>query len=137
MTSIVGELKDHPCGAHFINYESGFLPKIAKGVGFNGVIDCGKQVIIEKDAFGAHDCMIVTNSHDPTKFGEERKSSDMGGPVTIHEGAWIGSRAIIIGPCTIGKHAVIAAGAVVIRDVPDYALVAGNPAVVKKVYSHD
>lgn len=135
MTSIVGELKpQEPCGAHFINYETGVKPTISSDVGINGVIDCIHKVTIEKNVITGHDIMLITGSHDPTVFGEERRASNGGGPITIHEGAWICSRAIIIGPCDIGEHAVVGAGAVVIDDVPPYTLVAGNPAVIKKYY---
>lgn len=48
--------------------------------------------------------------------------------VTIHDGASIGARAVCIAPVTIGRWATVAAGAVVTRDVPDFALVAGSPA---------
>lgn len=48
--------------------------------------------------------------------------------VTIKEGAAIGARTVCIAPVTIGTWATIAAGAVVTRDVPDYALMAGVPA---------
>ena len=48
--------------------------------------------------------------------------------VTIHDGASIGARAVCIAPVTIGKWALVAAGAVVTKDVPDFALVAGVPA---------
>ena len=48
--------------------------------------------------------------------------------VRIHDGASIGARAVCIAPVTIGKWALVAAGAVVTKDVPDYALVAGVPA---------
>jgi acetyltransferase-like isoleucine patch superfamily enzyme len=48
--------------------------------------------------------------------------------VTIQEGAAIGARAVCIAPVTIGSWATVAAGAVVTRDVPDFALVAGVPA---------
>lgn len=51
-------------------------------------------------------------------------------PVTVREGAWIGTRAIILGGVTIGRHAVVAAGSVVTKDVPDGAIVAGTPARV-------
>lgn len=51
----------------------------------------------------------------------------------IEDGAWIGARAILLPGCRrVGRGAIVAAGAVVTRDVPDYALVAGNPATVKK-----
>ena len=46
----------------------------------------------------------------------------------IGAGAWIASGAIIIGPSTIGEHAVVSAGSVVKGDVEPYFIVAGNPA---------
>jgi len=48
--------------------------------------------------------------------------------VTIREGASIGARAVVVAPVTIGRWALIAAGAVVTKDVPDHALVVGAPA---------
>lgn len=48
--------------------------------------------------------------------------------VTVREGASIGARAVCVAPVTIGRWALVAAGSVVIRDVPDFALVAGVPA---------
>lgn len=52
----------------------------------------------------------------------------VGGTVTIHDHAWIGARAIILPGVTIGQGAVVAAGAVVNRDVGDYEVVGGVPA---------
>lgn len=52
--------------------------------------------------------------------------------VTIGSGSWVGNNALIM--ANIGKHCVVAAGAVVIDDVEDYSVVAGNPAkVIKKI----
>lgn len=48
--------------------------------------------------------------------------------VTVRHGASIGARAVCVAPVTIGRWATVAAGAVVTRDVPDFALVAGVPA---------
>lgn len=48
--------------------------------------------------------------------------------VTCREGSSIGARAVCVAPVTIGRWAMVAAGAVVVRDVPDFALVAGVPA---------
>lgn len=54
-------------------------------------------------------------------------------PVCIGEGSWIGARAILLPGVKIGKFAVIGAGAVVSRDVPDYGVAVGNPArVIRK-----
>ena len=53
--------------------------------------------------------------------------------VNIGDDSWIGYRAIILPGVTIGKGVVVGAGAVVTKDVPDYAVVAGNPARVVKI----
>lgn len=48
--------------------------------------------------------------------------------ITVEDGAWIGGGAIILDGVRIGKNAVVGAGAVVTRDVPDYCVAVGNPA---------
>src|SRR5439155_8234547 len=48
--------------------------------------------------------------------------------VTVLEGGSVGARAVCVAPVTVGRWAMVAAGAVVTRDVPDFALVAGVPA---------
>lgn len=53
-------------------------------------------------------------------------------PVIIREKAWIGFNAIIMKGVTVGKGAVVGAGSVVTKDVPDFAVVAGNPARIVK-----
>jgi len=53
-------------------------------------------------------------------------------PVVIKESAWIGFNSIIMKGVTIGKGAVIGAGTVVTKDVPDFAVVTGNPAKIIK-----
>lgn len=121
-------------GIEFINRESGVEPEIADNVIFNGVIDCSDKVVIEKDVFTGHFVYILTNAHDPYKFGEERRTSSIKKPVTIKEGAWLATNCIILGGVTIGEHAVVAAGSVVTKDVPAYTMVAGVPAkVIKKL----
>ena len=55
-------------------------------------------------------------------------------PLEIGEDVWIGARVIVLPGCTrIGAHSIIGAGAVVTKDVPDYAIVGGNPAKVIKM----
>ena len=53
-------------------------------------------------------------------------------PVTIEDDVWVGANAVILPGVTIGEHCVVAAGAVVTKDVPAHSLVAGVPAKVIK-----
>ncbi len=75
---------------------------------------------------------ILTNDRFPravTPDGSRKSPADwtpVG--VSIREGASVGAGAICVAPLTIGRWAVVGAGAVVTRDVADFSLVAGNPA---------
>ena len=53
-------------------------------------------------------------------------------PITIDNDVWIGLRAMIMPGVTIGDHAIVAAGSVVTKDVPEWAIVGGNPAKIIK-----
>ena len=69
-------------------------------------------------------------------FADANKRIDEQGvstnPVTIEDDVWIGANAVILPGVTIGNHCVVAAGAVVTKDVPPHSLVAGVPAKVIK-----
>lgn len=85
-------------------------------------------VTIEDHVLIAADASIITNNHD--FYDREILTCK---PVLIQEGAWIGARAIILPGVSIGKHAVVGAGSVVTKDVPDYAVAVGNPARVVRM----
>jgi acetyltransferase-like isoleucine patch superfamily enzyme len=75
---------------------------------------------------GNHRIDIVGKPMIAVREGEKRPEDDPG--VVIEDDVWIGTRAIILAGVTIGRGAVIAAGALVTKDVPQYAIVGGNPA---------
>ncbi len=81
-------------------------------------------VTLEDDVFCGPSC-VFTNVLNPRAF-VERKSEFK--PTLVRRGASIGANATIVCGVTIGAYALIGAGAVVSRDVPDYALVVGVPA---------
>ena len=92
-------------------------------------ITIGTKVAISREAF------ICTASHDITKPHRPLLTA----PITICDGVWIGARAIILPGITIGEGAVVAAGAVVTKDVDPWAVVGGNPAkfIKKRVLKDD
>lgn len=75
---------------------------------------------------------VFTNDHRPRAVGPDgrRKGAADWEPVgvTLGEGASVGARAVCVAPVAVGRWAMVGAGAVVVRDVPDFALVVGNPA---------
>ena len=70
------------------------------------------------------------NFEDVTRRIDEQGISTK--PVVIGDDVWIGANAVILPGVTIGRHVVVAAGAVVTKDVPSFSLVAGVPAKVIK-----
>jgi acetyltransferase-like isoleucine patch superfamily enzyme len=92
----------------------------------------GKITICEL-ALIAHNVSILTGSHNVYSKNEKRHPPMPAiNDICVMRGAWIASNAVIIGPCVIGENSVVAAGSVVIHDVPPNTMVAGNPATVKK-----
>ena len=76
--------------------------------------------------------VVLTNDHFPRAVNPDGtvKSADDWEPVgvTLKEGCSVGARATCVAPVTVGRWATVAAGSVVVKDVPDFALVAGVPA---------
>ena len=70
------------------------------------------------------------NFDDTTKRIDEQGIATK--PVVISDDVWIGANAVILPGVTIGRHAVVAAGAVVTKDVPDNTIVGGVPATIIK-----
>lgn len=105
----------------------GIKPDIAEGVNIRGLVDCQAKVTIGKNVFTGHEVMILTGSHDYNRFGKERIKAHKNQAITIEEGVWIGSRAIILGGVLIGENAVIGAGSVVTKNIPAFQVWAGNP----------
>jgi acetyltransferase-like isoleucine patch superfamily enzyme len=88
------------------------------------------HITVEEYAFFGHGVSVLTGTHDVTAFDAERQVAvpKSGRDVVIGRGVWVSSNATVLGPCRIGEHAVVAAGALVTGDVEPYAIVAGVPA---------
>ena len=85
-------------------------------------------ITIEDDVMIAANVSLISNNHDPYE-----RQVLLCKPVLIKKGSWIGAGATILPGVTVGKYAIVGAASVVTHDVPDYAVVVGNPAKVMKM----
>ncbi len=87
-------------------------------------------VTIEDDVFVGHNVAFINDTYPrATTGGKLQTEADWNvEKTTVRQGASIGSGATILSNITIGRNAIVGAGSVVTRDVPDNAIVAGNPA---------
>lgn len=94
----------------------------------------GKLIVKKYAAVGAG-CTIIPGDHVPTVgvpqyLAGHLHINDVDGEIVIGEDAWVGAGTILLSHCSIGRGAVVAAGAVVSKPVPPYAVVAGVPAKI-------
>ena len=122
------------CQQHYLNgsISIGHHVLFAKHV----FIDYSGEVIIKDNVKIAAGVTIESHHRDLEAYN---KGTDVniGTKLVIEEGAYIGTRAIILDSCSyIGKCARIGAGAVVVKDIPDYSIAVGVPAKVVKMIEH-
>ncbi len=121
-----------------VNIERGayFTPKLQIGDNSGVGIRCEVYgpVTIGTDVMMGPEVIIYTSghAHDRIDITMIEQGSDETRPVTIGNDVWIGRRAMIMPGVKIGNGTIIGAGAVVTKDVPDYAIVGGVPAKVLK-----
>lgn len=97
---------------------------IGNGCKLQNNVSLYKGVQLEEDVFCGPSC-VFTNVLTPRAFVERKNEF---APTLVGRGATIGANATIVCGTRIGAYAMIGAGAVVTKDVPDFALVVGNPA---------
>lgn len=96
------------------------------------IFDLGARLSIGDHVVVGHQVLLLTTNHEIS--GPRRRTGrNIPLPVTIGAGCWLGARCIILPGVTVGAGSVVAAGAVVTRDVPPNTLVAGTPARVIRV----
>lgn len=102
--------------------------KFGKGVFLNhsAILSASGGIEFEDGVLVAPGVRIATINHDMNR----RHTTYTYGKVTIRKNAWIGMNVTICPGVTIGRYAVVAAGAVVTKDIPDYAVAGGVPAKI-------
>lgn len=115
-------------------FGSGVNVQIGDFSGLNTGGWIGNDTIIGNDVMFGPEVVILSGSHnfERTDIPMREQGATHRKPVVIGDDVWIGTRVIILPGITIGSHSIIGAGSVVTKDVPEYAIVAGNPAVIKK-----
>ena len=125
------------CGKN-VNIEQGATITSKLSIGDNSGVGvdciCGGEVIIGNDVMMGPECVIISRNHEfsRTDIPMRLQGYEEAKTCTIGDDVWIGRRAMIMPGVTIGSHSIIAAGAVVTKDVPEYAIVGGVPAKVIK-----
>ena len=109
--------------------------KFGKNVFINhsAILSASGGIEFEDGAMSAPGLRIATINHDMY----ERHTKYTYGKVLVKKNAWLGMNVTICPGVTIGEYAVVAAGAVVTKDVPDHAVVGGVPAKVIRYLDHE
>lgn len=126
------------CGKN-VNFEHGarFDSDISigdnSGIGINCLVT-GSAVIGSNVMMGP-ECILYSrnHAHDSITVPMNTQGFEQEKPVRIGDDVWLGARAMILPGVTVGSHCIIGAGAVVTKDVPDYAIVGGNPARILRM----
>jgi acetyltransferase-like isoleucine patch superfamily enzyme len=105
-------------------------------LGHQVTLKASRSIVIEDDVLVAGQCYLSDTDDHPTDMesriqGMPPRPEDIRS-VRICRGAWIGRCSHIFKGVTIGEGAIVAAGSVVVKDVPPFTVVAGNPARVVK-----
>jgi len=124
---IVDNLYKNGSNIAFKNLIVGNNTYIGKGVFF----DLAEQIVIEDSVVIGAKATFLTH-WDVGNRAMSRYYKRKTGKIVIKNSSWIGANVTILQGVTIGEFAVVAAGSVVLEDVPPYSLYAGNPAKFKK-----
>jgi acetyltransferase-like isoleucine patch superfamily enzyme len=86
-----------------------------------------EPIVLEEGVVLGHQVAFLTGDHRQVGGVTDKSASSRGG-IVVRRGAWVASRAVVLGGVEIGEGAVVAAGAVVTTDVPARQMWAGAPA---------
>lgn len=125
------------CGKN-VNIEHGAVISSKLSIGDNSEIGidcvCGGELYVGNDVMMGPECVIISRNHDffRTDIPMREQGYKQALPCYIGNDVWIGRRVMIMPGVKIGNGVIIAAGAVVTKDIPDYAIAGGVPAKIIK-----
>lgn len=120
---------------HGASFYGGRWIEIGEGSGIGIDCDVPCDIKIGRLVMMAPEVVIIAKNHryDRLDVAMVFQGEADARPVVIEDDVWIGRRALILPGVRIGQGAIVAAGAIVTKDVPPYAVVAGNPARIIKM----
>lgn len=113
--------------------------RVYRGTEILGPVTIGSNVLINRDGYIRRNVTLgdgvflgpfvrlITDGHE-VAGPKQRAGKNTWEPITIGNGTWIGASTTVVGGVTIGEGCVVAAGSVVVHDVPPHTLVGGVPA---------
>ncbi len=119
------------CPPFHCDHGSGIILGEHVFVNYNCVFLDGANIHIGANSLIGPNCQLYTPQH-PIDYVSRRLPQETAYSINIGEDCWLGGNVTICPGVTIGDRCIIAAGSVVIRDIPSDSMAAGNPAKVKK-----
>lgn len=126
------------CGTN-VNIEHGAWFGSGKGIELGDRADLGMDCLVigplsvGADVMMGPRCILLADSHEIARVDVPMNTQGFREPrrIVIEDDVWIGAGSIILPGVRIGRGSIVGAGSVVTKDVPDFVVAAGNPAVVK------
>lgn len=118
----------------FFNFDYFWVPGPAMRFGDRIFIGRGCEfnirhgLTVGDDSLIAAGCFFIDHDHGRDLVTKKINTDCPGGPISVGTGVWIGARVVVLKGVSIGNHAVIGAGSVVTKSIPDFEVWAGVPA---------
>lgn len=104
---------------------------------FTKFLNGGAKILLGDNIDVSSNVLFITGSHELGDPNVQSAGKGNAFDISVHDGVWIGASVTILGGVNIGKGAIIAAGTVVHKSVPEKVIVAGSPMKVIKVWNED
>lgn len=101
---------------------------------FNNIRVAGGEIIIGDNCLISQHITMISSNHEYSihESINKQKWNTFNNFIHIKDGVWVGANVVILPGITINEGAIIGAGSIVTKDVPQNAIVVGNPAIIKK-----
>lgn len=138
LSQLLGKTGEHFCITAPFWCDYGYNIELGENfyANHNLVILDGGKVTFGDNVFIAPHCGFYTAGH-PIDFVRRNQGLEYARPITVGDNVWIGAGVHVMPGVTIGNNVVIGGGSVVVKDIPDNSVAAGNPCKVMRAITED